>query len=43
MTRYRAPDVPQMRGEDDRVFTPSQLWMQADEDRVGWGECNGIY
>ena len=32
-----------MRGEDDRVFTPSQLWMQADEDRVGWGECNGIY
>lgn len=23
--------------EDDRVFTPLQLWMYADEDRVGWG------
>lgn len=43
VTRYRAPDVPWMRGEDDRVFTPSQLWMHADEDRVGWGGCNGTY
>lgn len=43
MTRYRAPDVPRMRGVDDRVFTPLQLWMYADEDRVGWGEFNGIY
>lgn len=23
--------------EDDRVFTPLQLWIYADEDRVGWG------
>lgn len=37
MTRYRAPDVPWMRGVDDRVFNPLQLWMYTDEDRVGWG------
>lgn len=48
MTRYRGPDVPWMRGVDDKVFTPLQLWMYADEDRVGWGgvgwgECNGIH
>lgn len=33
---------PQMF-QDDRVFTPLQLWIYADEERVGWGVMDPCY